>query len=49
MAPNSTYDLHSDAKLLALVAEKAQAEVVNDKVVLIFNFFELNPLLPVKN
>ena len=45
----SPYDLHPDGKRLALLAEKAQADVGNDKVVLLFNFFdELNRVLPVK-
>lgn len=49
MGINSPYDLHPDGKRLALVAEKAQADVVNDKVVLLFNFFdELKRVLPVK-
>ena len=45
----SPYDLHPDGKRLALLAEKAQADVVSDKVVLLFNFFdELNRVLAVK-
>lgn len=48
LGPNWPYDLHPDGKRLALVAEKPKAEVVNDKVVLLFNFFdELKRLLPV--
>ena len=49
MGVNSPYDLHPDGARLALVAEESQADVLNDKVVLLFNFFdELNRLLPVK-
>ena len=45
----SPYDLHPDGKRLAVLAEKAQGDVVNDKVVLLFNFFdELKRLLPVE-
>jgi hypothetical protein len=37
------------AKRLAVLAERAQANVANDRVVLVFNLFdELNRLLPVK-
>jgi serine/threonine-protein kinase len=39
-APGSPYDLHPDGKRLALVAPRAPADVVNDKVVLLFNFFD---------
>ena len=49
MGISSPFDLHPDGKRLAMVAEKAQPDVVNDKVVLLFNFFdELNRLLPGK-
>ena len=46
---NSPYDVHPDGKRLALLAERPQADVVHDTVVLLFNFFdELNRLLPVR-
>jgi hypothetical protein len=49
MSVNSPYDLHPDGKRLPVVAEKPQPDVVNDKVVLVFNFFdELNRLPPVR-
>ena len=49
MSGTSPYDLHPGGKRLAVLAERAQADVVTDTVVLVFNFFdELNRLLPVK-
>ena len=49
MGNNSPYDLHPDGKRVAGTAAKAQADAPNDKIVLLFNFFdELNRLLPVK-
>jgi hypothetical protein len=37
---SGSYDVHPDGKRLALVAAKDQADLIQDQVVVISNFFE---------
>ncbi len=48
-SPSSApFDVHPDGKRLAVLAARPEADVVNDKVVFLFNFFdELRRIAPV--
>ena len=46
---NSAYDIHPDGKRLAVVGGQETANAAQDKVVIVFNFFdELRRIAPLK-